>query len=558
MIPCSNCGFTITDENSGTRIIKVESPFQHLFHNNDPPLDSEAKQIKDTLLPEAQKALAQLNDKIERLLAAVKDAEEERDEVQRFTDAHRAVIAPVRNVPSEIILEIFFYMREEPLYASNGSFEVFDITKGPWALSRICRRWRSAALSWPGLWDSMTMSDCRIRGRPPAPQKPVLLLRTALHRSAQHLLNVELSCTISRKVQTDLFNVLVLHLYRWQTATFSNPPHLLNRLARVKGPAASLEKLKFSVKIDQGSYETSAVVKAFEDAPRLRSVFLGGFTNPKSIFQLPWAQLTSIQLEDVHNDGMTAIIGVASALQTFTISTIVGPDVLTGVTITHESLRVLRILGDGRVPANFVFPGLEEVYIGSGTHTLDDVARGNKCQWWTAEFLVEFLRRSECSLKVLTLSDFQFAALAATGNRHILWQAASTLTELHIRLNDYIEDDDYRRYLKDLIRDIHGERKNLNLGEGGTLLPHLEVLTFELNSHGQHLSVDLLNSDFFDFIRTRWAGGSMAVGPVSKIRSVKFHVLTAADFPELADDDIQSMKRLQKEGLEISIGTKSM
>lgn len=114
-----------------------KSPFSNVFDTNYTPSTEEIQQLK-ALLAE----LARLDSEITNL-------SRKRDCLKRYVDAHRALLSPIRRLPTETLSEIFVRCLPEDRYASR------DITDAPLLLTTISREWRRTAIATPALWNSL-------------------------------------------------------------------------------------------------------------------------------------------------------------------------------------------------------------------------------------------------------------------------------------------------------------------------------------------------------------------------------------------------------------------
>ncbi|KZP22080.1 hypothetical protein FIBSPDRAFT_716205, partial [Athelia psychrophila] len=89
--------------------------------------------------------VSQLDQDTSRLKSTIVELCRKCDERQSFAMAHKALVSPIRQVPPEIITEVF-------LHSAEGNFE------SPIFLASICSRWRTIALSSPQLWASFRIS----------------------------------------------------------------------------------------------------------------------------------------------------------------------------------------------------------------------------------------------------------------------------------------------------------------------------------------------------------------------------------------------------------------
>ncbi|KAJ7581434.1 hypothetical protein C8J56DRAFT_895852 [Mycena floridula] len=89
------------------------------------------------------------NDEISRLSAAIDKLVLERERLQSNVASYRAILAPIRLLPEDMLREIFVSCLPSNKAASTA------ITDAPLLLGRICRSWREIALSTPALWASI-------------------------------------------------------------------------------------------------------------------------------------------------------------------------------------------------------------------------------------------------------------------------------------------------------------------------------------------------------------------------------------------------------------------
>lgn len=93
--------------------------------------------------------LKQLDDEISDLQRAIDKLRAERDSLGADVKAHRALISPVRQLPLDIIQEIFVACL--PTHHNC----VMSASEPPILLGRICSLWRAISLSTPRLWTSL-------------------------------------------------------------------------------------------------------------------------------------------------------------------------------------------------------------------------------------------------------------------------------------------------------------------------------------------------------------------------------------------------------------------
>ncbi|KAJ7107751.1 hypothetical protein C8R44DRAFT_680533, partial [Mycena epipterygia] len=123
----------------------MDSPFTCQLHTNYVPSDAEIKYIQaDLILHSAE--LARLDNLITQLSA-------QREQLQAYVNAHKALISYARRMPHDIVQEIFLACLPDDADAKRGCPQ-----EAPQLLCRICSGWRAIALSTPQLWTSLHLS----------------------------------------------------------------------------------------------------------------------------------------------------------------------------------------------------------------------------------------------------------------------------------------------------------------------------------------------------------------------------------------------------------------
>ncbi|KAJ7739674.1 hypothetical protein DFH07DRAFT_708341, partial [Mycena maculata] len=109
------------------------SPFQSLIAHQILPTPSETAAIHD-FLRATDAEIERRESDIARLLCEV-------EELRRSSHRHKAIIHPIRRLPSEILGEIFQQLND-----------VEAEKPAPLIFGEVCRQWRAIALSLPSLW----------------------------------------------------------------------------------------------------------------------------------------------------------------------------------------------------------------------------------------------------------------------------------------------------------------------------------------------------------------------------------------------------------------------
>ncbi|KIK66079.1 hypothetical protein GYMLUDRAFT_158763, partial [Collybiopsis luxurians FD-317 M1] len=124
-----------------------DSPFVSLLGTNHIPTRSELGMLK-ALLIDPELDLSQLEVEIVRLQTVLDRLLLRKRNVEEYIMAHKALASPVRQLPTEILAEIF-------VQCLPSDYPVRDPSEAPLLLTRICRGWRRVALDTPWLWRSL-------------------------------------------------------------------------------------------------------------------------------------------------------------------------------------------------------------------------------------------------------------------------------------------------------------------------------------------------------------------------------------------------------------------
>ncbi|KAJ7038868.1 hypothetical protein C8F04DRAFT_330840 [Mycena alexandri] len=208
-------------------------------------------------------------------------------------------VYPVLTLPFEITSKIFLDCLPDPVRPYPSQDEA------PLVLTRVCRDWRTIALSTSMLWDHVRIELDSDEGRGSIDSKWVALLDIWLQRSQQQ----PLSLTISNHSYTDpdktLLRVLDSHSRRWRDVTLKLPFNYFPRLAARSLPL--LERLTLSA---HGSPDIINPISAFRHAPILHHVCFEGGMHPADV-NLPWEQLTSVELYGASADDCLELLRLA-------------------------------------------------------------------------------------------------------------------------------------------------------------------------------------------------------------------------------------------------------
>ncbi|KAJ7019197.1 hypothetical protein C8F04DRAFT_1148409 [Mycena alexandri] len=169
----------------------MSSPFTSKLGTNYCPKDEELVEIKNLII-EPTLRLRRLDDEIVELQSALDKLAAERDSVEAFVDAHKALISPARRLPLDIIQEVFVACL--PTHRNC----VMSASEAPVLLGRICGLWRAISLSTPRLWSKIHVVEPFHWLPSPLLEKKLAqrleMTKIWLERSGQCRLSISLEC----------------------------------------------------------------------------------------------------------------------------------------------------------------------------------------------------------------------------------------------------------------------------------------------------------------------------------------------------------------------------
>jgi F-box-like len=285
------------------------SPLRHLLTSNLAPSDSEVITIR-ALITDAEVRIEELHRRFPTHNSASQGTE---SKLLKFIEAHKALLSPVRYLPSEILQEIFLR------YPACGTLHP-PLAMIPWSLGHISRRWREIALSLPSLWDSIPGID--ISSSSHAKRSYVRALTYLIQRSdTSPTLKLNIYCP-PRKMKImgySILKVIIHHSERIECLSMSIlPMHttFMREFQELRGRLPNLRVLALSFPSTFSVAERSLDI--FETAPALRQVILAGSSRPGCSIRLilPLSQIT--HFHDILNSERIAPYVSLSSLPSLT------------------------------------------------------------------------------------------------------------------------------------------------------------------------------------------------------------------------------------------------
>jgi len=486
--------------------------------------------------PGAVAALEHLDSEAENSRAILRQLISERDETHHILETHRALLSPIRRIPTEMLSEIFNHCLSRDKYLSPRP------DKPPLLLAQVSKTWRAVALSTPQLWTSISISLSPTSAHPDPH-----LIQQWIDRSGSRPLSFHIAESIHQDNMTAeaLTSARVLDLFipyylRWQNVFLEYQDWRLDTgLSRVldKVSPPLLESLHLAR--DWWRPIDTEQLLLLLSAPRLRKITWTSNTTLMSLV-VPFAQLTELFLErPILMEECLSILRDSPNLVScqFLVLATVGsltPSTdsprLTPMVHNLRSLDLTAEMGLGGFLDLLELPHLAEL-------TLGRIGRfpplANENQFWPQAQFTSLLSRSKCSLEQLHLCDMD---LSPSDMIDCLQQVSPSLERL-ILAND--GRTPHASVTDDVLKLLTYRPDLMALGELPPLCPKLEFVKF----WGCSSSTDGVLADM---IESRWLL-NRKTSPVKPL-SIVF-VMLGPTHP----GDISRLEALNKERIGISI-----
>ncbi|KAJ7680977.1 hypothetical protein DFH06DRAFT_433395 [Mycena polygramma] len=286
----------------------MSSPFSSKLGTNYCPKDAEVAQINELLIEPCQR-LKRLDDELAIMQKAIDKLVEERDKLNSYVEAHRALVSPIRRLPLDVIAEIFM-----ACLPTNRNC-VMSAEEAPVLLGRICSSWRAISFSIPRLWAKLHIVEPSLSHNgaldilQPKFAQRVEVATAWLNRSGACPLFISLEGPVDRHLippsdrNADPFpDVLLSFASRWQAIRLVAPPSTIEAiLSRVtENDVPLLRSLDI---IEPPGYQRSEdgtqwglSKSGVSRGPSLSSFSIEGYGSNPLDLPLRWAQLTVLSL----------------------------------------------------------------------------------------------------------------------------------------------------------------------------------------------------------------------------------------------------------------------
>ncbi|KAF7352126.1 F-box domain-containing protein [Mycena venus] len=331
------------------------------------PRTQNAKKIRQ-FLAGPQQQLADLANELARLDALWQELSDKQQRLEQFVDAHLALVSPVRRLPEDVMRAIF------TASLSSTRNPAISADEAPLLLCRICKSWRSIALSTPRLWAAIHI----VVPDPLRLQRLANWLVIWFERSG--VVPLHISMVFSRTSESSLRDIspilsaLTAVARRWRDIELPLPGHLL---AGSRLLSLSPDEVPLLEKVNISQYDESTMAgSAFLATESLRSLTIPATLDCRGI-PVSWRYLRHLNITQGASWGSRftcpvalAVLRQCTALQTceFGLTDIAGEnDLIPTEEFSLPQLRHLSITRHDPMHRSHLFgavtlPNLESLH----------------------------------------------------------------------------------------------------------------------------------------------------------------------------------------------------
>ncbi|KAK0243712.1 hypothetical protein EDD85DRAFT_805144 [Armillaria nabsnona] len=527
------------------------SPF---LKTNDLPSESDAKVLRN-LSKHVSDALRLITSDMESLIDAHSQLKKIQDHLLRVDTDIKTAMPPIERLPVEMLVQVF---KE----ATSGKGNALDIRWEPFAISRVCRKWRAVATEQcPEIWTEFMLEQDGWAYM----KNPVALLSLVLSCGAERSLEFKFEasggndvsdCETEETEEEDssdeeaeyarrqshhhrvdgvteqLLQDLVRHCHRWRDVYFSIPTRLFHLLSPIRGKLPALVLFNLGCVVDDHSVRSSILTEShiLDGAPLLEAVSVSCYKNDFPVLiPLGVPNLTS------YTDDRTRAFGDLTLHQHFLNIIRTSPHLKSFSTRHRSSVTVPT--------PRVVHPGITWLSATDGTflRSLTLPALRNMELYhsalWSRDIvtsLYDLVVHSACNLSSLKVVN----CVVNEKLIHIL-EASPELTSLTLQISEW--DSGSAQTIKDLFDRLRSFEH--------VLIPRLQSLTLTMED-ADFLGTDfgLFGHLFGYFIEDRWRKGILRSVTVTLM--IYWGITSQSESP-LSQGCREKLIRLKDEGMDV-------
>ena len=340
---CPNCGVSIGVGTNGAHSYPSLPP-NSLDSNNAIDLSGQMRSQYSKTIASIETDISKLDDEMSRLQMVMDQLAAEHQSLEKSLEQHRAVMAPIRRIPLEVLSGIFIFCADS---SSSDSGSNFYVTQAPMQLTFVCNKWRRLAISMSQLWSSISLhgGDSSGRGMVYYPERSIRtdMLSTWLLRSGSSPLTLAIDALwLEHKALTSCIEILIPHSHRWLDVTFALDEVHWEMLWDAKGHLPQLERFDADCLGEPlDGLDTNVPSDIFQIAPKLHTITMRNNLHP-SDWLVPWGQLRCFNFNLHVHLGSPTVLEACSNLNRCTIDVCSLDDTLDH--LDHSSLVSLHLI----------------------------------------------------------------------------------------------------------------------------------------------------------------------------------------------------------------------
>ncbi|KZP21096.1 hypothetical protein FIBSPDRAFT_861007 [Athelia psychrophila] len=311
-----------------------------------------------------------------------------RQELETLAFEHRALIAPIRSLPNELLSEVFEW---------SCALSPWD-HDFPVSLALVCRHWRETAFATPAIWANITVGHY-FQSDSSTKCGSAHQAKLWLERSANKSLVLKFPEPLDIYTELEIPEELISASVRWEFLHCSLNHQSSSLFRPIQGRLPILQSLILVT--DETVYLTD--LDLFETAPRLREVLL--FTPAvDGTLKLPFNQLTKLSImRFLPSHECLEYLRLCPNLTVFEAHIEMDQNATSvpkGPHLTHKCLRVLKLCGRLCYQSFLEWvtvPALQTLDIHDGTSI---VAQGGR----QVQDIFDMISRSACTITTLRCS----------------------------------------------------------------------------------------------------------------------------------------------------------
>lgn len=485
-----------------------------------------------SVLSEITMDVSRIDDEMKTVQAYLDQLQDERRALAKALDDQQCLLAPIRNVPDELLSEILFISIHDPFSTPEEFYGAFKAT------TSVCKRWRTLVISTKTIWSRIRVDDeCT---------PPIETIQTWLTRSGDIPIQLDIYWyeDYDEERREAILDVLIQACSRWEQLSLTLQLPQLEKLDTIIEPMPILRRLVLDC---PGGLELlsalseSAPLRTFAAAPALEEVEI---SSDPHLCLIPWPQLTAYTLHYSSVRGclwsmkqcldlVTCLIVAGHELDAVEDFPPVSPGPRTYPRLESWTVRVARPAFFAELLDHVTAPNLEGLVLNLPAY------RADPSEVVASIPIIPFLTRSSCQLTWLWL---QGSVLSASDLIDVLRHLPS-LTDLAASQSDNGESPPiFNKELFEGLTASHTGAKTSLLGSP-LLVPRLEELALE----------GLMNVD--DEVLLRMI--SSRIGPpgevgedyaVTQLEKVNLRIWRENDQPELGTDLNRQLSIWEEEG----------